>query len=68
MFRFLVLVSPLLVACTPIQAPIVQMKGVDPDTYNKDLANCYLAVPAFGLGNPVTKCMAAKGYKVLYGN
>jgi hypothetical protein len=56
-----------LAACTPVPQPIVDMTGVDQAQYNKDLAACYDAIPGFSFGNPVSKCMADKGYKVLVG-
>lgn len=61
-------IAGLLTACAQVPAPIVEMKGVDPDTYNKDLANCYIGIPFFSAGNAVTKCMKAKGYRVLFSN
>lgn len=51
----------------PLQPPIVDQTGVDPAQYNRDLAACYEAAPAVSFGNPVTRCMEAKGYKVLVG-
>lgn len=54
-------------ACTPTQAPIVDMTGKDQATYNRDLAACYEAAPAVAFGNPITDCMKAKGYTILVG-
>jgi hypothetical protein len=51
----------------PTMAPVVDMKGVNQDTYNKDLAYCYQHMPFIAAGNPVTKCMQAKGYKIVIG-
>lgn len=51
----------------PVPAPIVDMHGVDQAKYNEDLADCVNNQPAFAFGNPVTKCMKAKGYKILVG-
>jgi hypothetical protein len=51
----------------PVPAPIVDMTGVDQAQYNLDLADCVKNQPAFALGNPVTRCMKAKGYRILVG-
>ena len=53
----------------PTPAPIVDMAGVDPVAYNRDLAECVNenASKAIALGNGVTRCIKAKGYKVLVG-
>jgi hypothetical protein len=51
----------------PVQPPIIDMTGVDPIKHNRDVAECYRTMPAFAFGNPVTKCMQAKGYKILVG-
>jgi hypothetical protein len=51
----------------PTMAPVVDMTGVNQQTYNKDLAFCYQHMPLFAVGNPVTKCMQAKGYKIVVG-
>lgn len=53
----------------PPPAPVVDMQGVDPMQYNRDLAECVnkTASTAFAFGNPTTDCMSAKGYKILVG-
>lgn len=51
--------------CSPVPAPIVDMEEVDPVQHNRDVADCYANMPAFALGNPVTNCMRAKGYRIL---
>lgn len=53
----------------PSPAPIIDMQGVDPVAYNRDLAECVKrnASKAIELGNGVTRCIQAKGYKVLVG-
>ena len=53
----------------PTPAPIVDMEGVDPVAYNRDLAECVKenASKAIEFGNGVTRCIRAKGYKVLVG-
>ena len=48
-----------------VPPPIVDMRGVDIAQHNLDLQDCYRTMPDFSWGNPVTKCMAAKGYKIL---
>jgi hypothetical protein len=53
--------------CSPLQPPIVDHTGVDEAKYNQDLAWCYNNQPGVALGNPITKCMQDKGYKVLRG-
>ena len=54
-------------ACSPIPAPIVDHTGVDEAKYNQDLADCYNQDHGINVGNPVTRCMEAKGYKILVG-
>jgi len=54
------------VSCNPLPAPVVDMEGVNPVTYNRDLAACYEEKKwAVEAGNAVSNCMRAKGYKVL---
>ncbi len=45
--------------------PVVDMQGVDPVKYNRDLADCVNNQPFLALGNPVSTCMRARGYKIL---
>jgi hypothetical protein len=65
--RLLILVLPL-AGCGggPTPLPIVDMHGVDQAKYNDDLAYC-VNNQTFGFGNAVTRCMKAKGYKILVG-
>lgn len=64
----LALVLSIVTACGPPPAPVVDMTGVDPATYNRHLAMCYrLAREQITFGNPVTKCMADNGYRILVG-
>lgn len=63
-------IAMLLIACAGCGAaptPIVDMTGVDQVAYNRDLAACVQEnnSKALVLGNGVTRCMQAKGYKVL---
>jgi hypothetical protein len=53
----------------PTPVPIVDMEGVNPVTYNRDLASCVKdnASKALVIGNGVTRCMVGKGYKILEG-
>jgi hypothetical protein len=69
MQRLIVLSFVALAGCGggPTPAPIVDMAGVDQTKYNRDLAACYDAAPAVSFGNPVSRCMSDKGYKVLVG-
>ena len=66
-----IFVCPILACLTlngcggPTPSPVVDMEGVDPVTYKHDLAECIKNQPVFAFGNPVTKCMRDKGYKVL---
>jgi hypothetical protein len=65
-----VLIANVLSACAgPTPTPIVDMAGVDPVVYNRDLAQCVKenASKAIVLGNGVTECMKGKGYRVLVG-
>ena len=55
-----------LAACAPVPEPIVDMAGVDSVVYQRDLAECYRTQPFIAAGNPVTACMRAKGYRILY--
>lgn len=55
------------------QPPVVDMTGVDPGRHSRDLAACaaerYTGQNGFiEAGNPLTNCMARKGYKVLVRN
>lgn len=43
------------------------MEGVDQAQHSRDLADCVNHADAFAFGNPVTKCMRAKGYTILVG-
>jgi uncharacterized protein YcfL len=45
--------------------PVVDMQGVGSVKYNRDLADCVNNQPFLALGNPVSACMRAKGYKIL---
>jgi hypothetical protein len=54
-------------ACGATSTPIVDMTSVDQAKYNLDLADCVNHQPAFAFGNPVTRCMKDKGYKILVG-
>lgn len=49
----------------PVLPPEVDMVGVDQAQYQKDLQACYRDMPGFAWGNPITKCMKEKGYKIL---
>jgi hypothetical protein len=45
------------------------MTGVDPARHNRDLADCYdRSMAGVSFGNPVTRCMEAKGYRILVRN
>lgn len=59
--------AALLAACAPVPEPIIDMAGVDQVTYHRDLVECYRTQPFIAAGNPVTTCMRAKGYRILYG-
>ncbi len=64
----LIIVAATMAACGgPVPTPVVDMTGVDQATYNHDLAECVNDQPAIAIGNPVTSCMKAKGYKILVG-
>ena len=63
----LAIAAAVLAACAPVPEPIVDMAGVDPVAYHRDLAECYQTQPFIAAGNPVTTCMRAKGYRILYG-
>lgn len=53
-----------LVACAPREPQ--QMQAADPARYNHDLAECQAqAASSFSMGNAVTACMQAKGYRVM---
>jgi hypothetical protein len=45
--------------------PVIDMQGVDPAQYSRDLAGCYQNIPFAALGNPVSTCMESKGYVIL---
>ena len=56
----------LLYSCAaPPPEPIIDMQGVDPVQYNRDLADCSQNMPFAALGNPVSTCMESKGYVIL---
>lgn len=61
-----------LMGCTGLAAtrPVVDMKGVDPVRYNRDLAACedYVARQFISAGNGVSRCLSEKGYKILRWN
>lgn len=61
------LVAVALSACSPVLPPIVDKANVDEATYTADLEGCYRSAPAVTLGNPITKCMEAKGYRIIKG-
>jgi hypothetical protein len=64
MKRALVAVALVLVGCgTGPMNPIVDMQNVDPVKYNRDLAECNHAPGV--IGNPISRCMRKKGYKIL---
>jgi hypothetical protein len=52
-------------APVPAQEPIIDKTGVDEGKYSRDLANCFMTMPVFALGNPLATCMREKGYMVL---
>jgi predicted metal-binding protein len=56
--------------CTGIQAPIVDMNGVDQARYNIDLSDCAKRASAMFIsaGNPISRCMEERGYKILFRN
>lgn len=51
--------------CYAPPAPVVDMAGVDPAQYNRDLAACMKDMPFVAAGNYKATCMAKKGYKIL---
>ena len=63
----LVALAVVMSGCAITPAPIIDMEGVDLVKHNRDLADCYRNVPTVGAGNPISKCMAAKNYRILYG-
>jgi hypothetical protein len=63
---FLIWTAMQTASCNPLPAPVVDMEGVNPVTYNRDLAACYEEKKwAIEAGNAISNCMSAKGYKVL---
>jgi hypothetical protein len=53
-------------ACGPPPNPVVDMQGKDPVKVNRDLAACQMeTADVFAWGNPMAKCMRAKGYVVI---
>jgi hypothetical protein len=62
------LIGLLCASCSTPQPPVVDMSGIKQETYNRDLAHCYNSMPFFAVGNAVTNCMQAKGYRILYAN
>jgi hypothetical protein len=67
MWRSALLLGMLTGCVGPPPNPVVDMTGVDQAVYNRDLADCINNQPAFAFGNPVTKCMRVKGYRILVG-
>ena len=57
------------VGCAPIPQPVVDLAGKDPVQANRDMASCVAegSSKVIAFGNPVTKCMKAKGYTILVG-
>jgi hypothetical protein len=54
-----------LTACAP-RNPEMGAQNVDQAQYNRDLAVCQQqAASSFSLGNAVTDCMRARGYRVM---
>ena len=52
-------------ACAP-RNPEMGAQNVDQAQYNRDLAVCQQqAASSFSLGNAVTDCMRARGYRVM---
>lgn len=68
--RAIILLFMLTIAgCGTIPPPTVDMTGVDAGQHSRDLADCQLqAAGIVALGNPISKCMEAKGYRVLVAN
>jgi len=64
------LVALMLGGCAPIPPPIVDLAGVDPVLYHRDLAQCSAVAASIPLafGNPLTRCMRDRGYTVLFSN
>ena len=55
-----------LTACAPRSPEGMGVQNVDQAQYNHDLAICQQqAASSFSLGNAVTDCMRARGYKVM---
>lgn len=55
-----------LAACGPPPNPVIDMEGKDPVKANRDMAACqHETSDVFAWGNPMAKCMRAKGYAVI---
>jgi hypothetical protein len=59
-----------LAGCSTVSPPIVDMQGVDPVRYNRDLAECTDRINSapISFGNGVSRCMEDKGYRILVRN
>ena len=60
-------------ACTTPAQPVVDLTGVNMGRYSQDQAACdrerYTGQNGFiEAGNPLTNCMARKGYRILVAN